>query len=244
VVGRSFAVRAVDGTFVHLESTALPDDLSRNWGGNASYVPQYGGRATTSDMWALELAPLSALEACVESLGGRQRQRFAFAGGEIVVYDSPRHKDARWAAWLGPWHMAHGMFYEPSWETADIVGTFSRVRWVDTPEGLTADAEPRFKLNKIVYLLAVPDVGMLKMQPRRLADDVVPRWRGYTAPAGEIWRMPAAPSGGAEPLLFATSSAVATLFPRASAPGGSPDSGSVVNALSFLHTVDLLEWSR
>ena len=111
------SVRTVDGSTL---SVGLPDtspDTVLGWGGHVRYAPAYGGRATTQEVWGLELAPLSALGSGIQSVKGSERARLSLAGGELVVYDCGDPSDARWAAWLGPWNMAHGLFHSPVWET-------------------------------------------------------------------------------------------------------------------------------
>lgn len=200
-------------------------------------------------MWALELAPLSSLSAAVESVGGRESERFSLAGGEVVVFDCTDPPDARWAAWLGPWNMAHGLFYAPQWDAADIAEVFSRVSWVDTPEGMTADPGDRFNLEAAIYLLGFTGVGTLSVESRRASAAPIPRWRGFTTAAGEIWRMPAPKPGGDEPLLLVTETAVATLSPwNVPATGGGRGAdrtaaGTAENAFAFLRTVKRVDWT-
>ncbi|WP_285702648.1 hypothetical protein [Microtetraspora sp. NBRC 16547] len=200
-------------------------------------------------MWALELAPMSSLGSGVHSVGGRERERFSLAGGELVIYDCTEPNDARWAAWLGPWHMAHGMFYAPTWETADIVEVFSRVAWNDTPEGMTADPGQRFDLSMAMYMQTVAGVGTLEVQSKRTAAELIPKWRGYEATAGEIWRLEAVPDAEAQPLLMVTDSAVVTLTPwdapREARPGVSVRAAGIAPedaAATFLTKVKRLDW--
>ncbi|MEV0597404.1 hypothetical protein [Nonomuraea cavernae] len=201
-------------------------------------------------MWALELAPKSSLGSGVFSVGGRERERFSLAGGELVIYDCKDPQDARWAAWLGPWHMAHGMFYAPMWESHDIIETFSRVAWTDTPEGMTADPGQRFDLSMALYMQTVAGVGTLQVQSKASGADQIPKWRGYEARAGEIWRLEAAPDAQSQPLLMVTDSAVVTLTPwdapRESQPGVSvraAGSAPDESAADFLTKVKRLDWT-
>ncbi|MCA2186375.1 hypothetical protein [Nonomuraea cavernae] len=214
------------------------------------YLPKYGSRNTTADVWALELAPKSSLGSAVFSVGGRERERFSLAGGELVIYDCKTPQDARWAAWLGPWHMAHGMFYAPMWESQDIVETFTRVAWTDTPEGLTADAGQRFDLSMALYIQTIAGVGTLHVQTKQAGAKQIPKWRGYEAPAGEIWRLEAAPDSQTQPLLMVTDSAVVTLTPwdapRESQPGVSVRAKGIApeeSAADFLTKIKRLAWT-
>ncbi|WP_433242609.1 hypothetical protein ACQPYK_38380 [Streptosporangium sp. CA-135522] len=188
------------------------------------------------------------MTAAVASVRGRERERFSLAGGEVVVYDCEDPADARWAAWLGPWHMAHALFYNPEWESADIVETFSRVTWNDTPEGLTADAGRRFDLSTAIYLTTIAGVGTMKVEAKRTEVNKIPKWRGYSAASGEIWRLPAPPSGQETPFLLVTDTAMVTLFPwdapkqgqqgvSARAAAGTPET-----AADFLSKVKRVEW--
>ncbi|MEU8250047.1 hypothetical protein [Nonomuraea sp. NPDC048916] len=201
-------------------------------------------------MWALELAPTSSLGSGVFSVGGKERERFSLAGGEVVVYDCTNPKDARWAAWIGPWHMAHGMFYAPLWESADIAEVFSRVAWTDTPEGMTADPGQRFELSMALYTQAVAGVGTLQIQSKRAGAVQIPKWRGYETRAGEIWRLQSEADTQAQPLLMVTDSAVVTVTPwdapRASQPGVAVRAAGVAPeeaAADFLSRVKRLDWT-
>jgi hypothetical protein len=229
---------------------SAPGFASGAWTGHVRFVPNYGGRATTADMWALELAPVSSLAAAVESVGGRELQRFSLAGGEIAIFACAEPRDARWAAWIGPWHMAHGLFYSPQWEAGHIAETFSRVRWTDTPVGMTVDGSGnRFRLEGATYLLPVAEVGTLVVQAKSAAGAKIPRWRGFGTPSGEIWRVPAAQSGGPDPLMFVTDTAVATLTPwQVPSQSGAPfrsgaAAGSAEGAFEFLRALDRIEWT-
>jgi len=73
----------------------------------------------------------------------------------------------------------------------------------------------------------------------------VPRWRGFGVRSGEVWRLPAPPSGDAEPLLLVTDTAVVTLTPW-DAPGGSRArvaAGTPQGALDFLSKVTSVSWA-
>lgn len=223
-----------------------PDEgsLARAWMGHARYIPRYGRRLTTPDMWALEIAPVASLEAGIASVQGRERERFALMGGEVAVFDCGHPENARWAAWMGPWHMAHGMFYAPAWESGDIADTFSRVQWTDTPEGLTADPGDRFDLETAIYLLSVAGVGTLTVESKRAARHKIPAWRGFAAPAGEIWRIP----GASDSLLYATRSALAVLSPWDApaagtiAPTHRPGAGTPQRGFEFLRGLRRVDW--
>ncbi len=219
--------------------------LGSSWMGHARYIPRYGRRMATPDMWALEIAPVASLGAGIASVQGKERERFSLAGGEVVVADCGDPDDARWAAWMGPWHMAHGMFYAPAWESSDIADVFSRVQWTDTPEGLTADPGDRFDLETAIYLLSVEGVGTLTVESKRAAAHRIPAWRGFSTPAGEIWRLP---GEGTESLLCATRSAVATLSPwdvpaaGTSERTGRPAAGTPERAFDFLRGLRRVDW--
>lgn len=145
--------------------------------------------------------------------------------------------------------MAHGLFYAPEWEMADIAETLSRVRWTDTPEGMTADPGGRFELEQAIYLLSFAGVGTLSVESRRAASAPIPQWRGFGTAAGEIWRVPAPRTGGEEPLLFATQTAVATLSPwdvrpvRGASSVSRAPAGTAERALEFLQGVQRMDWT-
>ncbi|MFV2110113.1 hypothetical protein [Micromonospora sp. LOL_015] len=101
-MAHSTVVRAIDNSIVELEVDDEFRDRLSPWLGHIRYMPKYGGRDTTAEMWAFELAPLSSLGSGVFAVGGRERERFTLSGGEVVIYDSTTLPDARWAAWLGP----------------------------------------------------------------------------------------------------------------------------------------------
>lgn len=245
-------VRAIDNSLIQLEVDDSEKDALNTWCGHVRYTPKYGGRNTTADVWALELAPITSLGSAIWSVGGRERERFSLAGGEVVVYDCDKPSDARWAAWLGPWHMAHGMFYAPQWESSDIVETFSRVAFTDTPEGMTADPGARFDLQSSMYLQTIAGVGTLQIQSKQAAAGSIPKWRGYVAQAGEIWRVTSTPNATAQPLLMVTPTVVATLSPwdapRESKPGVSVRTlAAAANpseaAAGFLTKVRRIDWN-
>ncbi|WP_203982400.1 hypothetical protein [Sphaerisporangium rufum] len=200
-------------------------------------------------MWALELAPTSSLGSGISSVGGRERERFSLAGGELVIYDCEKPADARWAAWVGPWHIVHGMFYAPLWESADIVETFTRVTWTDTPEGMIADPGGRFEMSTSLYTQTIAGVGTLQVESRQKSTDQIPKWRGHRSRAGEIWRMDGADSSENEPLLMVTDSAVVTLSPWNAPQPGRPGIGARAAGLApteaaadFLTRVRRLDW--
>lgn len=250
MVGRSTAVRAIDHTMVSVEVNDTEKDAAFfPWMGHVRYIPNYGGRATSTELWAMELAPITSFGAAVESVGGRERDRFSLSGGEVVIFDCAQPQDARWAAWMGPWHMVHGMFYAPKWEVGDIAEAFSRVSLTDTPEGMTADPGGRWTLELSIYLLGIAGVGSLYVQPKRVAARRIPKWRGLTVAAGEVWRLPQPPDSNAEPLLFVTDSSVTTLMPwNVPTPAGAPavqrtGAGTGPGALEFLRNVTRVDWT-
>jgi hypothetical protein len=244
-------VRAIDNSLIQLEVEDAEKDVLNSWCGHVRYIPKYGSRSTTADVWALEVAPITAIGSAVYSVGGKERERFSLAGGEVVVYDCETPAQARWAAWLGPWHMAHGMFYAPTWESADIVEVFSRVTWTDTPEGMTADPGQRFDLSMAIYSQPIAGVGTLRVQAKRASEEQVPKWRGYQAPAGEIWRLePDSPNVQEQPLLMVTTSALVTLnpwdAPREASPGVSVRAKGLApeeSAATFLSKVKRVDWT-
>lgn len=230
------SIRTVDRSMLTVEANGASTSLfTTPWTAHIRYSPKYGRSSSTNEMWGLELASLSSLNAGVESVGGRERERFTIAAGEVVIFDCAEPADARWAALLGPWNFAHALFYEPQWETSDIVETFSRLQWTDTPEGMTAQPGQAYAFERSVYLNEVPDVGTLFVEGKRTASRQVPRWKGYSAAAGEIWRLPKPATGDAEPLLFATASAVATLSPVGVQ--------ALDTAFDFLTSIKRIDWS-
>lgn len=249
-MGRSTAVRAIDRTMVSVEVNETEKNAAFfPWAGHVRYIPNYGGRATSGELWALELAPITPLSAAVESVGGRERERFSLAGGEVSIYDCAQPGDARWAAWMGPWHMVHGMFYAPKWESDDIAEAFSRVSFVDTTDGMTAEPDHRWTLELSIYLLGIAGIGTLYVQPKRVAARRIPKWRGLTVTAGEVWRLPRPPDSNDEPLLFVTDGAVATLMPwDVPTPAGATPSqrtaaGTASAALEFLRNITRVDWT-
>ncbi|MDP4507098.1 hypothetical protein [Nonomuraea turcica] len=247
-MGHLSTLRTVSNSFVRLEVDDAEAASLTPWTGHVRYTPKYGGRTTTAESWGLELAPKSSLAAGVNSVRGRERERFSLNGGEVVVYDCEDPADARWAAWLGPWHMAHGLFYAPEWESSDIVDTFSRVTWVDTPEGLTADGGSRFDVSMEFYATWIAGVGTMMVESKQAGISRIPNWRGYGAASGELWRMPAPPTGDETPFLLVTESAIATLYPWDAPSAGQASvsaraaAGSAETAAGFLSKVKRVEW--
>ncbi|TMR24423.1 hypothetical protein ETD86_04645 [Nonomuraea turkmeniaca] len=247
-MGHLSTLRTISHSFLHLEVDDAEAASLTPWTGHVRYTPKYGGRKTTAESWALELAPKSALAAGVNSVRGRERERFSLSGGEVVVYDCEDPADARWVAWLGPWHMAHGLFYAPEWESSDIVDTFSRVTWVDTPEGLTADGGSRFDVSMEFYATWIAGVGTMMVESKQAGVSRIPNWRGYAASSGELWRMPAPPSGEETPFLLVTETAIATLYPWDAPSDGKASvsaraaAGSAETAAGFLSKVKRVEW--
>lgn len=241
------SVRTVDDARVTLAFADAYRGQASAWTGHVRYTPRRTGHDATSDLWGLELAPLSSYAAGVASVGGRERERFALAGGEVVVFDCADVPDARWAAWLGPWHMAHGLFYAPQWDSVDIIETFSRVRWQDTPEGMVADAGRRYDLQRAVYLLPVAGVGTMLVESSRREADRVPAWRGFSGRVGEIWRLPKGNSGGPEPLMLVSDSALVTISPWSEASAGrgvtsADDARLTEKAADFLSSLERADW--
>lgn len=241
-------LRTVSNAFLHLEIDDAEATSLSSWTGHVRYTPKYGGRNTTAESWALELAPASSLAAGVASVGGRERERFSLAGGEVVVYDCTDPADARWAAWVGPWHMTHGLFYAPEWEAADIAEALSRVSWLDTPEGLTAEASARFDVSMEFYATSVAGVGTMMVESKQAGISRIPKWRGYGAASGEVWRLPSPPTDQETPFLLATATAIAILYPW-DAPGaaraglsGRHAAGTPETAADFLSKVKRVEW--
>jgi hypothetical protein len=245
------STRAANGDMVYLENyDADSAGFGSQWTGHVRFMPKYGWRGTTVDIWGLELAPLSSLGVAIESVRGVERERFSLSGGEVIIVDCYEPEKARWAAWMGPWHMVHGLFYQPNWESKDIVDVFSRVRWVDTPEGMTADPGDRFEFNAAWCLLPVPGVGTLHVRSKQSSATLVPQWRGASVPTGEVWQL-SEPSGvgGAPSLVHVTGTAVTTLMPwdAPSArlnyqPTGEQGAGTAQRGLEFLGTVRRLDW--
>ncbi|MFJ2032063.1 hypothetical protein [Streptosporangium sp. NPDC087985] len=219
------------------------------WNGHIRFTPRYGSRENTSDVWALELAPKSALGAGVNAIRGTERERFTFSGGEVIIYDCADMPGGRWAAWVGPWHMAHGMYYEPEWEANDVIKTLSRVQWTDTPEGLTAAPGQRFTLERAKYFLPVAGVGTLQVEPKNLSFVQVPRWRGLSAPAGEVWRLNNTEGPQYESVMLVTETAVVTIDPwdvprrgQQNAPSALAKTNALATAADFLTRVKSVTW--
>jgi hypothetical protein len=146
--------------------------------------------------------------------------------------------------------MAHGMFYAPLWETADIVETFTRLAWTDTPEGMTADPGQRFDLSMAMYLQSIAGVGSLIVESKKAAASRIPKWRGYEATAGEIWRLDDVPNAAEQPLLMVTDTAVVTLnpwdAPRQAQPGVSVRASRLApseSAADFLTKIKRVDWT-
>jgi hypothetical protein len=232
--------RAANGDLVHVEFEHVAgraEAARQQWCGHVRFTPRYGRRGTTADLWGLDLAPLASLDAGVASVRGRERSRFSLAGGEVLVVDCAEPAGARWAAWLGPWHLVHGMFYAPEWDTRDVVETFTRVRWVDTPEGLTAEPGDRFDFAAVMCLLRVTGIGTMRVEPKRYAGRLVPRWRGVPVPTGEVWQIPDRTGRGRTSLLYVTDTAVTTVL-----PAGEPGAATARRAVDFLRGVRRLDW--
>ncbi|GIH98415.1 hypothetical protein [Planobispora takensis] len=238
---------------VALDLDGVSAEELHSWTGHIRYTPRYGARGNTADVWALELAPKSSLGAGINSIRGTERERFAYNGGEVVIYDCGDIPDARWATWMGPWNMAHGMFYAPQWEADDVLQVLSRVQWTDTPEGLTASPGRRFNLQLMQYFLPVAGVGTLQVEPKSMTSTPVPGWRGLSTQAGEIWRMSSSEGPKYESLMLATESAVVTLdpwaVPRKGRQGQAPQARSAQEegdalgvAADFLSRVKSARW--
>lgn len=135
--------------------------------------------------------------------------------------------------------------------TEDIVDTFSRVRWTDTPEGMTADPGARFHLGLNYYLLTVPGIGTIQFESRGVSQTSgrIPAWKGHTTRTGELWTLPPVSDSGPPGLLMATDSAVVKLKPwdapgHDSRPSGRPRGGTMETAASFLAEIDSVSWGH
>jgi hypothetical protein len=242
--------RAANGALVHVDIDDTSAELiDHPWFGHVRFTPRYGRGTATAEMWGADLAPASSLAAGIASVQGVERERFTIAGGELVIVDCGNQKGARWAAWVGPWNMVHGFFYEPMWETADVVELFSRVKWVDTPEGMTADPAPRYDFSMAMCLLSITGVGMLRVESKQLSSSRPPRWRGALVPAGEVWQIPDRSGVAQTSFLHVTGSAVALLIPGdvpkryTAVPTGRSGAGTPQRALEFLGTVRRVDWA-
>jgi hypothetical protein len=225
--------RAVNGDLVQLETVG--NELAHvPWFDHVRFLPRYGHRGTTADGWGLDVAPVASLGAAIESVRGRLRHRFTLAGGEVLVVDAAVPPRSRWAAWAGPWHLVHGMFYAPDWETTDIAETFTRVRWTDTPDGLTADPGRAFGFGAVMCRLRIAGVGSLRIEAKSVASARPPRWRGAQVPSGEVWQLPDRSGVSRPSLLLAGATAVALLV---------PDAGAEERAVEFLAGVRRLDWA-
>ncbi|HZM80908.1 MAG TPA: hypothetical protein VFC19_34730 [Candidatus Limnocylindrales bacterium] len=244
------SVRAAGGDMLHIDlDDSSAELLDHPWFGHVRFIPKYGRGSTTGEMWGLDLAPATSLDAGITSAGGREVARFSVNGGEVVIADATDPPDSRWAAWVGPWHMVHGYFYPPAWETSDIVETFSRVRWVDTPEGMTAEPSKRYDLMTAMCVTSITGVGLLQVESKKQSSARVPKWQGAVLRAGEVWRIPDQSGVASTSLLHITPTAVAILYPN-DAPQrntvtetGRPGAGTPERALEFLSTIQRLEWT-
>lgn len=244
------SVRAASGDILHIDlddtSAVL---LEHPWFGHARFIPKYGRGSTTAQMWALDLAPVASLDAGINSIGGKEVARFSVNGGEVVIAEATDPADSRWAAWIGPWHMVHGMFYAPQWETSDIVETLTRVRWVDTPEGMTAEPNSRYDLAGAMCVTSITGVGLLQVESRNHSPARVPKWQGAALPAGEVWQIPDQTGAGSAPLMHVTPTAVAILYPNdvpqrnSVTATGRAGAGTSDRALQFLGTIQRMEWA-
>ena len=150
-------------------------------------------------------------------------ERFSLAGGEVRVYDCADIADARWAAWIGPWHMAHGMFHAPRVEQL-------RHRRHTEPGEVDRHTRGTDRRRR-----SPVQPGEIRLPPRRsrcrhhirrVEAGHLRGQRGFRAGAASM-SGPARyggfrrhPTGDAEPLLLVTDTAVVTLTPW-DAPGGS-----------------------
>ncbi|MFI6599627.1 hypothetical protein ACIBHX_25530 [Nonomuraea sp. NPDC050536] len=242
------AVQAIDGSRITVDLSREEQAALRDWTAHIRYIPKYGRRSPTYDGWGLEIAPSSALSAVVESRGYTNPQRFSMGGGDVVIYDCATPEGARWAAWAGPWHMAHGFFYAPRWEAADVIDTLTRLRCVDTPDGLLGDPGDRFTLEWAAYMVPVVGVGILQVVAKAKAQAGLPTWRGMAAQAGEVYRNPPATPGSGETLMLVGSNAVVTLDPwdvpdRAGRTSLRAGSGTMEAGLDFLTRIKRVDWS-
>ncbi len=244
------SVRAASGDMLRID---LDDSsaglLEHPWFGHARFIPKYGRGNTTGEMWGLDLAPAASLDAGINSSGGKEVARFSVNGGEVVIAEASDPADSRWAAWIGPWHMAHGMFYAPQWSTSDIVETLTRVRWVDTPEGMTAEPNSRYDLAGAMCVTSVTGVGLLQVESRKHSPARVPKWQGAALPAGEVWQIPNQTGAGSTNLMHVTPTAVAIVVPNdvpqrnSVTPTGLAGAGTADRALQFLGTIRRMEWA-
>jgi hypothetical protein len=113
---------------------------------------------------------------------------------------------------------------------------------------MTADGGKRFGVSMELYAISIAGIGTMTVESKQAGINRIPQWRGYGAPSGELWRLPAPPSDQATPFLLVTDSAIATLYPwdapssnkagvSARAAAGSPET-----AADFLNKVKRVEW--
>jgi hypothetical protein len=244
------AVRAASGDLLRIDLDGSSAELLEHpWFGHARFIPKYGRGSTTGEMWGLDLAPASSLDAGITSVGGKEVARFSLNGGEVVIADATDPADSRWAAWVGPWHMVHGFFYAPAWQTSDIVETFTRVRWVDTPEGMSAEPNSRYDLTAATCFTSITGVGTLQVESKKHSDARVPKWQGAVVAAGEVWQLPDQSGTGSTPLLHVSPTALAILYPgdvprrNAVTATGLAGAGTSQRALEFLGAIQRMEWA-
>jgi hypothetical protein len=120
------------------------------------------------------------------------------------------------AVWRGSWHEAATWLPDPKLAGSHALRYFARLRFVDSPEGLTV--KPTLPAADVVDVLdvskRVPGVGFLDIRKPATSHQLVPAWRGTRLPSGEVWReeLPTSPDQPPDVVLIhATPTTVTTL---------------------------------
>lgn len=197
------------------------------------------------------VGPLTALDTAVESvLNGKVRDRFLFAGGEVVIADPADRAIETLGAWVGPWHVLYGWFSDPLRSAAQITGYFSGLAFTDTPDGLRVRSASE-KYDRVWVSKQVSGVGRLRVMDGAAGAGLLPAGAGARTAAGEFWRdgPHEHPDGSlGTSYLFGSDNAVALLEPDVGFLMFDAEAAARVDsdqrAVDFLTDIQELSWSR
>lgn len=197
------------------------------------------------------VGPPTAVDTAVQGvLNGKVRDRFSFAGGEIVIADPADRTMETLGAWVGPWHVMYGWFGDALRSTAQITGFFSGLAFTDTPDGLRVRSRSE-KFDRVWVTKQIPGVGQLRIMDGAVGANLLPAWAGARTAAGEFWKDGPHEHPDGDPdtsYLFGSDSAVALLQPDVGFLMFDAAAAARVNsdqrAVDFLSDIQELTWSR
>lgn len=180
--------RTPDGGLITLEAPGY--DLSDPWSATARITANdpYRVLPTGRQVRGLDIAYAGNYDFVIaEVLRGRVVDRLNGQGGQFLI---ARGREQGLILWRGIWHEAAMWISDPNAPSAQALGYFDRLIFMDTPVGLVIRSQSSeseiVETHEVVK--HIPGVGYLDIKTAKSGLNLVPTWSGAETHTGEVWR--------------------------------------------------------